>query len=372
VGVVVTTVEGGLVDRLGPGAGSPGVVGEGRHGVAEPLVARPAEVDGFVLAGLLGDRCGTAEGSDGFRAVEGFATIAPLGEHLGGVDLPRSWQRPEDLGVRVLVEVGGNGAVEVLDRPHQGTQGTDHGEHGISAGFGFGPSGDAGGSGSEPFDELGGGTPPGVAVLGEERGHAGFADAGGGGRGRVGSCRPSTPRPALCERWYAAAPTSSTSASPPTSSKRSWTRSGVGLHRHRRMAGLQQPVHQAAIGSFGRHRHLGRIAVASQTCGEPIKALRAVGDGERSTTRPSSSRTHTACSSDAQSIRASMSSPWSCGSTTSMKRTSPGRSLIGALRRAPVLPVIRPRRTGGGGVIVALEGQPSPAVTPTLIESQEP
>jgi hypothetical protein len=237
-------------------------------------------VDGFVLAGLLGDRCGTAEGSDGFRAVEGFATIAPLGEHLGGVDLPRSWQRPEDLGVRVLVEVGGNGAVEVLDRPHQGTQGTDHGEHGISAGFGFGPSGDAGGSGSEPFDELGGGTPPGVAVLGEERGHAGFADAGGGGRGRVGSCRPSTPRPALCERWYAAAPTSSTSASPPTSSKRSWTRSGVGLHRHRRMAGLQQPVHQAAIGSFGRHRHLGRIAVASQTCGEPIKALRAVCDGE--------------------------------------------------------------------------------------------
>jgi hypothetical protein len=39
------------------------------------------------------------------------------------------------------------------------------GEHDVSAGFGFGPSGDAGGSGAEPFDELGCRSPPGVAVL---------------------------------------------------------------------------------------------------------------------------------------------------------------------------------------------------------------
>src|SRR5688572_21705181 len=51
VGMVVAAVEGGLVDRLGPGARSPGVVGVGGHGVAEPLVARPSEVDRLVLAG---------------------------------------------------------------------------------------------------------------------------------------------------------------------------------------------------------------------------------------------------------------------------------------------------------------------------------
>src|SRR5215212_10731458 len=43
VGVVVAAGDGVGVDLGGPGAGQSGVVGEGRDGVAEALVARPAE-----------------------------------------------------------------------------------------------------------------------------------------------------------------------------------------------------------------------------------------------------------------------------------------------------------------------------------------
>ncbi len=70
----------------------------------------------LVFAGGLGDWCAAGERGDGVRCFVGLAAVAPLGEHLGGVDLTRPWQRREDLPVRVLPEPGGDGLVEVLDR----------------------------------------------------------------------------------------------------------------------------------------------------------------------------------------------------------------------------------------------------------------
>ena len=92
VGMVVAAGDGVGVDLGGPGAGQPGVVREGRHGVAEALVARPAERHRGVLAGLAGDRHDAGEGGDGLGAVVGVAAVAPAGEHLGGVDLTGSWE----------------------------------------------------------------------------------------------------------------------------------------------------------------------------------------------------------------------------------------------------------------------------------------
>src|SRR4051795_2604848 len=86
VRVVVAAGAGVGVDLGGPGAVVSAVVGEGRDGLAETLVAGPAEMHGVVLAGLVGDRGLPGEGGDGVGRVVGCAGIAPLGEHLGGVD----------------------------------------------------------------------------------------------------------------------------------------------------------------------------------------------------------------------------------------------------------------------------------------------
>src|SRR6516165_8789965 len=115
VGVVAASGDGALVDVGGPRAGVAGVVREAGDRFAEPFVARPAEVDRLVLAGLLGDRGGAGERSDGVGGVVGFSAVAPLGEHLGCVDTTGPWQAGEDLAVRVLTEAGGHGSVEVLD-----------------------------------------------------------------------------------------------------------------------------------------------------------------------------------------------------------------------------------------------------------------
>jgi hypothetical protein len=84
--VVFAAGAGVVVDLGGPGAGVPAVVGEGGDGLAESLVAGPAEVDGPVLAGLVGDRGDPGEGGDGVGVLAGLPGIAPLGEYLGGVD----------------------------------------------------------------------------------------------------------------------------------------------------------------------------------------------------------------------------------------------------------------------------------------------
>src|SRR5215207_2687756 len=102
VGVVAAAGDGVGVDLGRPGAGVAGVVGVGADGLAETLVAGPAEADRAVFAGLAGDRGGTGQAGDGVGAVVGWAAVAPLGEHLGGVDLTRAWQRREGFGVRLL------------------------------------------------------------------------------------------------------------------------------------------------------------------------------------------------------------------------------------------------------------------------------
>src|SRR5579863_10739726 len=185
VGVVLAAGAGVAVDLGGPGAGVPAVVGEGGDGGAEPLVAGPAEVHVAVLAGLAGDRGDAGERGDGVGAVVGLAAVAPLGEHLGGVDLTRPWQRREDLPVRVLPEVGGYRAVQALDRGVQGGEHAYGGEHDVAERLGECFAAGARGGGAQAGEQLGGGAAAGVAVLDQEGGHPLLAQVRGGGRGRV-------------------------------------------------------------------------------------------------------------------------------------------------------------------------------------------
>ena len=185
MGVVLAAGAGVAVDLGGPGAGVQAVIGEGRDSDAEPLVAGPAEVHVPVLARLAGDRGDAGEGGNGVGAVVGLAAVAPLGEHLGGVDLTRPWQRREDLPVRVLPEVGGHRAVEALDRGVQGREDADGGEHGVAERLGERFAAGARRGGAQAREQLGGGPAAGVAVLDQEGRHPLLAQVRGGGRGRV-------------------------------------------------------------------------------------------------------------------------------------------------------------------------------------------
>lgn len=69
------------------------------------------------------------EGCDSIEAVVCFPRIAPLGEHLGDVDLTRPWQRRNDRDVRVLPKPGGDATVQGF------VNGVQHFEHGNSDGL---------------------------------------------------------------------------------------------------------------------------------------------------------------------------------------------------------------------------------------------
>src|SRR5271167_5230491 len=94
---------------------------------------------------------------------------------------------------------------------------------------------------------------------------------------------------------------------------------------------------------------------------------------------PAASITHTAWVAAAQSIPVKNSASGSArdivsphgGSDGPARRLATGRSLTGALRRIPLLPVRSPGRTEGGSVIVAVSQRPNQAVTPALAEFQQ-
>src|SRR6266550_6240097 len=112
--MIVAACNGAGVDVGCPGTDVTAVVGEGGDRDPEAGIAGPAEMDGTMLTRLLGHRREAREGRDGVGRVVSFAAVTPLGEHLGGVDLTRPWQRREDRPVRVFAEPGGHRPAEIF------------------------------------------------------------------------------------------------------------------------------------------------------------------------------------------------------------------------------------------------------------------
>ena len=127
VGVVVAAGAGAVVEVGGPGAGAAGVAGEVGDGVAELLVAGPAEADGADLAGLAGGGCGAGEAGQRFGGGEAGAAVADLGEQAGGADSAGAGQRGEDVRVGVQGELLGDLPGQGLDLLGEGGQDAEQG-----------------------------------------------------------------------------------------------------------------------------------------------------------------------------------------------------------------------------------------------------
>ena len=402
------------------------VVGECRHGIAEASVAGPPEGDREVLARAPGDRRHPRQGGHRFRSVVRFPTVAPLGEHLGGADLPGSWQRAEDHGVRVLVEMGDDRAVKVLDRAVERPDDPDHGQHSVAPGLQFGSVREARRRRPEPLEELDRSAPPAVAVLAQERRHPTLAEVGGRGRRgialeegegdfaphigeqlagtgpRCGEDRGQLvaggdpcvdqvrSRPDGCpegSRLGAERPKSAqivVTQAQVVGDHLGVTRIALGaradlglaprldrrrLDRHDRMTGVEEPVDESSVRPLDGDGQLGRVAVPHEPADEALEAVGRMADRE-----PLGNPTGIVDDADGMLIRRPVD-PRKHRSSLVWQHDLGDEDLSRAVTdwRSAARPSVAGRTsrgTGGGGVIVAREGQPTQAVSPILTERQ--
>jgi hypothetical protein len=185
VGVVVSARAGSVVDVGCPSALVSAVVSEGGQCSAEAFVACPAEVHGVLFAGRFGDGSDPGQGGHGVGTVVGCTGVAPLGEHLGGVDLTRPWQRREDLGVRVLPEAGDDGSVEGLACAVERLDDADEGQHDVADGDSQDGIGGACGCAAQPGQQFFDWSSTGIGMLDKERSQAFLSESSGAGRGGI-------------------------------------------------------------------------------------------------------------------------------------------------------------------------------------------
>jgi hypothetical protein len=136
-GVCVAAASGAgvAVDAFGPGGGVAGLVGVEGERLARLGVGGIAKGDGALLAAAFGHWDGAAERS---RFVGAFGAVEQwpdLGDELAEVDRADRWQRPEQLRPGVLVDGGGDGAVEVAYRLKQGARESRLCEHELGDDF---------------------------------------------------------------------------------------------------------------------------------------------------------------------------------------------------------------------------------------------
>jgi hypothetical protein len=96
VGMIAAARAGPGVDGGRPRRGMPRVIGEGRDGLTEALVARPAEDHGPMLPGRAGDGGGPGLRGQLFSGGEAGPVIAEFGEELGRIDLSTPGEALDD------------------------------------------------------------------------------------------------------------------------------------------------------------------------------------------------------------------------------------------------------------------------------------
>jgi hypothetical protein len=126
-----------------------GVVGKAGDGLAQAVVASPAEDDAAAFAG--GDR-DWADASLGGQLVgggEALAHVAQLGKDLGGADAAGAWEGHDGAAVRQVSDGVFDAPAQRGELAHQGFQDGGQGAHQLSFGFRFGMAGQASGRGLE-------------------------------------------------------------------------------------------------------------------------------------------------------------------------------------------------------------------------------
>src|SRR2546427_4667392 len=120
-GVRVPTAAGprALIDEGRPPRGMTGIIGEGREGAAQTLVAGPAEDDGAVLTGGMRDGRQARLGGELFVGGEARAIVAELGEDLGRVDGAAAGQALHEPAIGMLRQGGLDAGGELLEVCHE-------------------------------------------------------------------------------------------------------------------------------------------------------------------------------------------------------------------------------------------------------------
>src|ERR1035438_5654395 len=141
-----------VVEAVCPRVGTHRVLGEVEDGVAQLLVAGPAEGDHVQLARAprRGHRAG--EGGQGFRAGEAGSAVADLGQQGSSADAAGAGQALEDETVGMEGELLTDLRLQRGDLGEQGAQYPDQGQGHRGLGLGRGPV-QAGGSTLEPLQQ---------------------------------------------------------------------------------------------------------------------------------------------------------------------------------------------------------------------------
>ena len=144
VGVVVSAVDRSLVEVLGPEVGAAAVAGEVADGVAQLLVAGPAEADGAALAGLAGAGSDAGQAGEGCGGGEASPAVPDFGEQPGGAHGARAREAGEEVLVGVRGELLADLLLECGDLLTQSAQGRDVGQCDVAAGLSFASAGPRG------------------------------------------------------------------------------------------------------------------------------------------------------------------------------------------------------------------------------------
>ena len=153
------------IDALSPQAGMAGVISQARHGLAQAMVAGPAEADAARLARFTRHRNDAGFGREPVHVREALAHVAQLGQDLRCADATGPWERHEDLPV-------GQGRDEAFDLLRQGADSLDqrlqnchHRENDLRRSIHGLRACQARRSGPKPGDQLGRAVSPAVTLL---------------------------------------------------------------------------------------------------------------------------------------------------------------------------------------------------------------
>ena len=164
-----------------------GVIGKRRERAAQVLVTGPAEDDGAVLAGGVGDRRQAAFSGQVLVAGEARAIVAELGQDLRGIDGTAAGQALHEAAVGMLSQRRRDGGGQVLHLADERGQDRDQGSVEVPAGLGLGLADLAGGGRAQAREQVAHGPAAAVGVLAEELGEPLFAQPRGAeGRGVAG------------------------------------------------------------------------------------------------------------------------------------------------------------------------------------------